>query len=303
MERLGIDLVEERRVVAVAVPAEALGYEELIVHDPADGGKVDDLPAAVRAGVFRAFDELPDRTHNSGILHLIFESIAYAAAAALYAHLRGRDGDPLSADERWKVVLAAALGALVGSRLLAAVADLPGSAGAWRHPLWWVHGKTIVGGLLGGWGAVELVKARTGIRARTGDLFAAPLALGIAIGRIGCFLSGPGDHTAGRPTSLPWGISIDGGVRRHPVALYEIAFLLLLLPALRRRAARRAPGEAFRLFLGAYLLFRLIVDFWKPEPPPIALGLTAIQWACVLGIVPLLARRESHASAAAEAPA
>jgi len=182
------------------------------------------------------------------------------------------------------VILAAALGALAGSRLLAAIADLPAFPGGWRRPSFWIHGKTIVGGLLGGWIGVELAKRRAGIRARTGDLFAAPLAVGIAIGRIGCFLSGPSDHTAGRPTTLPWGIAMGDGVRRHPVALYEIAFLLLLLPLLLRAGRIGPPGSAFRIFTGGYLLFRLAVDFAKPDPPPLAGGLSAIQWACAAGI-------------------
>lgn len=182
------------------------------------------------------------------------------------------------------MILAAALGALAGSRLLAAVADLPAFPGAWHRPAYWIHGKTVVGGLLGGWIGVELAKWRAGIRVRTGDLFAAPLAAGIAIGRVGCFLAGPGDHTAGTPTSLPWGIAVGDGVRRHPVALYETAFLLLLLPVLLRLGRSGTPGNAFRLFAGAYLAFRLAVDFVKPDPPPIAGGLSAIQWACVAGL-------------------
>ena len=210
--------------------------------------------------------------------------MGYAAGAALYGYLRRRDGDPVTEEERWGVILAAALGALAGSRILAAIADLPAFAGAWRRPAYWIHGKTVVGGLLGGWIAVELAKRRAGIRARTGDLFAAPLAAGIAIGRIGCFLAGPADHTAGTPTSLPWGIAVGDGVRRHPVALYEVAFLLLLFPLLLRVGKTGAPGSAFRLFAGAYLAFRLGVDFLKPDPPPIAGGLSAIQWACVAGL-------------------
>ncbi len=48
------------------------------------------------------------------------------------------------------------------------------------------------------------MKRIAGIRSRTGDLFAVPLCVGIAIGRIGCFLAGLADDTYGKPTSLPW---------------------------------------------------------------------------------------------------
>ena len=104
----------------------------------------------------------------------------------------------------------------------------------------------------------------------------------MCIGRIGCFLAGPIDKTAGMPTALPWGIAIGDAIPRHPVALYEVAFLLLLGLALRRVTR---DGDRFRIFLASYLAFRLAVDFLKPEPPPILLGLSAIQWACAAGML------------------
>jgi prolipoprotein diacylglyceryltransferase len=142
-------------------------------------------------------------------------------------------------------------------------------------------GKTVVGGLLGGLIAVEVVKKFAGITRSTGDLFVYPAITAMVIGRIGCFLTGPLDRTAGLPTTLPWGVAIADGVKRHPVALYEIAFLLALVPIV--RLARR-EGDRFRLFLSSYLLFRLLVDFLKPEPPRNLAGLSAIQWACVAGL-------------------
>ena len=64
-------------------------------------------------------------------------------------------------------------------------------------------GKTIVGALIFGLISVELIKRYIGLRQSTGDLYAIPLALGIAIGRIGCFLTGLSDNTYGTPTNLP----------------------------------------------------------------------------------------------------
>ena len=77
-------------------------------------------------------------------------------------------------------------------------------------------GKTIVGGLIGGLVGVELVKLAMGIRRSTGDLYAPALAVAIAIGRIGCLLTGVADDTSGTPTSLPWGMDLGDGVSRHP---------------------------------------------------------------------------------------
>jgi prolipoprotein diacylglyceryltransferase len=218
------------------------------------------------------------------LLHAFFETLGYVAAGLVYARLKRHD--VLAQETRWTVIAGAAVGAAIGSRLLfwlcrpsltlAHLADV--------HYLF--GGKTIVGGLLGGWIGVELTKKMAGIRRSTGDLFVFPLLIATAIGRIGCFLAGPQDATYGDPTSLPWGIAIGDGVRRHPVALYEIAFLLALAPLLRFVQQRsRVEGDTFRVYLSAYLLFRLCIDFIKPEPPPLFAALSAIQWACVAGLL------------------
>ena len=141
-------------------------------------------------------------------------------------------------------------------------------------------GKTIVGGLVGGLIAVEWTKRRIGVTARTGDLFALPLAIGLAVGRVGCFLTGLDDGTFGTATTTWMGIDFGDGIARHPTQLYEIAFLAMLglvLAASPRAFAR--SGDRFRLFMIAYLAFRLVIDALKPEPR-LALGLSSIQWAC-----------------------
>lgn len=214
--------------------------------------------------------------------HLVFELLAYFVGFRLYLAERRRRGDFLDDPRRWWIVAAAAVGAALGARLLFLL-ECP--AETLRHlgdPAYVLGGKTIVGGLAGGWLAVEAVKRSLGIRGRTGDLFAVPLAAAIAIGRVGCFLSGMEDHTYGLPTGLPWGIDLGDGVARHPTALYEVAFLALLIAGLlawRRRGA--APGDLFRGFVAAYFSFRLAVDFLKPAACRGA-GLSAIQWVCVL---------------------
>ena len=218
-------------------------------------------------------------------LHFLLEAGGYLLAVAIYLRQRRRLGDPLSDDRRLSLVVAAAIGAAVGSRALFWLCE-PGQT--LRHAAdlaYLAGGKTIVGALLGGLAAVELRKRALGITAPTGDLYVVPLCAGMAVGRVGCFLAGPADHTAGTPTSLPWGIAWGDGVRRHPTALYEIAFLLLLALLLRRATVEPArPGFAFALFLASYLAFRLAVDFIKPEPPPLWLGLSAIQIACGIGL-------------------
>lgn len=197
-------------------------------------------------------------------MHLLFEVAGYVAGVIVYLLLRRRD--PISESDRATVFAGAAIGASIGARTLVLF-----------------QGKTIVGGLLGGLIGVELIKRWNDITRSTGDLLVYPLVTAIAIGRIGCFLTGPIDKTAGLPTSLPWGVAMGDSVKRHPVALYEIAFLLLLALLLTR--PMKIEGDRFRIFLSSYLAFRLAIDFLKPEPPPIFLGLSAIQWACALGLL------------------
>ena len=209
------------------------------------------------------------------LLHTLFEVLGYISGFAVYAVMRHRRGDSLDDRSRLNVLAAAAIGAALGSRLLFFFCEPARMS---------IMGKTIVGGLLGGWIGVEIVKKLTNVESKTGDLFVLPLITAMAVGRIGCFLAGPADHTEGLPTSLPWGMAMGDSVRRHPVALYEIAFLVALIPLVEFVRRRQQPGAAFKLFLGSYLAFRLGVDFLKPDPPPIALGLTSIQWACAAAL-------------------
>jgi prolipoprotein diacylglyceryltransferase len=222
--------------------------------------------------------------------HPVFESLAYAAGYAVFRRLRARQGDVVAEPQRWTVLAAAAVGALVGSRLLGLAEQWPTVEAAWRsgHLLQMVlspGGKTIVGGLLGGWLGVEIVKRINGIHRRTGDLFALPLCVGIAVGRIGCLLAGLADDTYGKPTTLPWAVDLGDGIGRHPVQVYEILFLILLGILLSTRA-KLAEGARFRIFLGSYLAWRVVIDFLKPQP--LIHGLNLIQWSCLAGIAVLV---------------
>ena len=211
--------------------------------------------------------------------HWVFESLAYLLGFRLYAWMRARSGDHLSGSNRMWVVAAAVAGAALGSKLLYWLADPAKTISNWNNLYYLMAGKTIVGGLIGGLIAVEWIKRRLDIRRRTGDLFAIPLAAGIAIGRVGCFLSGLGDDTYGVETSMAWGVDFGDGIHRHPTQLYEIAWLVLLaawLSLLSRR--RHREGDLFKTFMVGYFGFRLLIDFLKPGAA--LAGMTAIQWAC-----------------------
>jgi prolipoprotein diacylglyceryltransferase len=151
-----------------------------------------------------------------------------------------------------------------------------------------VHGgKSLVGGLAGAYFGAVVTKRLLGYRQKTGDVFAPAVALGIAVGRVGCFLT----EQVGTPTGASWGfvpppeLAADipncpqclDGVPLHPSFLYEIAFCLLafgVLVVLRGRIS--VPGELFKLFLLGYGFFRFFVEFVRGNQV-IAFGLTGTQ--------------------------
>jgi len=225
-------------------------------------------------------------------LHPLFESLGYFLGFAVYRQARRKSGDVLDDRRRWSIIAATTLGALLGSRLLGLLEQAPRVHLALSQLLAPSGGKTIVGGLLGGWLSVELVKKWKGIHTRTGDLFAIPLCVGIGVGRIGCLLAGLSDDTYGTPTSLPWGVNFGDGIARHPTQAYEILFvaaLALILQFLKSRPHKN--GSLFRVFMAAYLTWRLLIDFLKPEP--LVFGLNLIQWACAAGLAILIADRKT----------
>jgi prolipoprotein diacylglyceryltransferase len=221
--------------------------------------------------------------------HFVFEAIAYAAGFQLFLFLRRRRSRNAMAgtvplEQTAWILVGCVFGALAGAKLLA-WAESPIEYWTARGNLAaWLGGKTIVGGLLGGWIGVEIAKKRIGITHSTGDTFVFPLLLGIVIGRVGCFLTGLADHTHGVHTTLPWAVDFGDGPR-HPTQLYEIAFLMLFGVALILRARKpHFDGELFRLFMLGYLAFRFTIEFLKPRYAP-WLGLSAIQLAAMIGAI------------------
>lgn len=153
------------------------------------------------------------------------------------------------------------LGALVGAWLLGSANSLA------AHPFGLSH--SIAGALAGGIVAVELWKWRHGVTVSTGNSFAAPLAAGIAAGRLGCLFAGLADYTYGTPTMLPWAVDLGDGVGRHPVPLYEALtmgiFAVVLLRA-RISGAAWAERHAFHALAIVYAVQRFVWEFLKPYP-------------------------------------
>jgi prolipoprotein diacylglyceryltransferase len=219
--------------------------------------------------------------------HPVMEIIAYAGGFQLYLFLRRRNCFPAAAptpEQSLWLLVACICGAAAGSKLLAWAESAPLYLSQPIGVTLLAEGKTVVGGLLGGWAGVEITKKLLRITHSTGDIFVFPLILGMAIGRIGCFLTGLSDHTCGLPTHLPWGVDFGDGIPRHPAQLYDICFLTLLALVLGVRQSRRKRpnGQLFAIFLLCYLLYRFGIEFIKPRWTPLA-GLSMIQAASLIG--------------------
>jgi prolipoprotein diacylglyceryltransferase len=200
---------------------------------------------------------------NGAILHTAFDVIAWVVAAlSLYwVTRRGGQFPPVPARD-WRYIAVLLCGAGIGALVL-------GTANLWLSQVSGVA-RSIEGAIAGGILAVELYKRSAHITARTGARFALPLALGIAIGRIGCYLAGLEDFTYGTPSALPWAHDFGDGIGRHPVQLYESAamgaFAIFYVVRV-RRDDRFVIENGFYLAVGYYGLQRFLWEFLKPYGP------------------------------------
>ena len=212
-------------------------------------------------------------------VHLILEYAAFFFGYRYYSYLKKNAVDVISSTNRLTVILGAAIGAFFGSRIF----------GLLEHPyaifqqsvFYIVNTKTIMGGLFGGLLGVETAKKIIGEKNSSGDLFTLPIILGIFIGRVGCFLTGIKDFTYGRETEFFMGMDLGDGLLRHPLALYELFFLIILFLVLKNNQHKfMESGTVFKCFMLSYFGFRFMIEFLKPNQF-FVLGLSSIQLLCI----------------------
>ncbi|MEU4313843.1 prolipoprotein diacylglyceryl transferase family protein [Nocardia sp. NPDC024068] len=215
--------------------------------------------------------------------HGFFVALGVAVAAVVFV-LECRRRNALR-EESLVAVTGALVGGAIGMRLSGIAETL--------DPLetWMFGARSVLGGLLGAYIGVLVAKRIIGYRERTGDLFAPAVALGMAVGRIGCHLT----EAPGRETGLPWGVHAPGtvpecpgcvsGSAMHPSFIYEIVFQFAAFLWLRWARDRiTAPGELFTLYVSAYAVFRFLVEFTRANET-VWLDLTRPQWFLLPGLV------------------
>jgi phosphatidylglycerol:prolipoprotein diacylglycerol transferase len=176
------------------------------------------------------------------------------------------------------IALGAIIGGVIGAKLFVMLAYWQTLVSNFNWDII-LTGKSIVGGLIGGTIGVLITKKILHIsNQRRGNLFAPAIALGVAIGRIGCFLKG---CCYGKPTNLPWGVDFGDGILRQPTQVYESIFMLIMFFYLWNRNKKNpAPGSSFSILMVSYFIFRFFIEFIREEPV-LFLGLTFFQYICI----------------------
>ena len=199
------------------------------------------------------------------------------------------------------MVAAAAIGGLIGARLLLILEEWSSFI---RSPWYFIFsgaGFSWYGGLIGGALAVTWVVQRHRIPwLKAADISAPAAALGYGIGRIGCFLAG--DATWGKVTDVPWGVAFTSaifgwvdpltgvpyppGVKVHPTQIYELIQSLVVFGILWPLRKNGYPdGKIFWFYLTLAGSMRFLVEFWRANPV-VGFGMTEYQWISI-GLVAL----------------
>jgi phosphatidylglycerol:prolipoprotein diacylglycerol transferase len=204
--------------------------------------------------------------------------LAFLACGLILARRLREWGRP--ADWSYEIVFSALVGGIVGARVDYLIQNYDKVSDDLLGNIFSGSGLVWLGGLLGGAIGVVLWARRRGfLGVALLDLCAVPLAIGYAIGRIGCQLSGDGDY--GKASDLPWAMSYPHGTvptstEVHPTPIYETLAMGAVALLLWNLRDRYRTGVLFALYLVLAGIERLLVEFIRRNDTA-ALGLTLPQ--------------------------
>ena len=206
---------------------------------------------------------------NPVVIGSLFNALGYAVGGALYWYEAKRR--KLATEGISRIVLIGAIAGVLLARLVERIAE-GGQFASLLDPT--NGGRTILGGVIGGWIAVEITKRRMGIRTSTGPLWAVALPAGEFFGRIGCWFNG---CCYGRACSLPWAVRQHGEMR-HPTQFYLALSAAAIFGIV---WWGRDRIRVFPLYLVLWSLSRFVIEFFR-EPVGHANGLNSAQVACAV---------------------
>jgi phosphatidylglycerol:prolipoprotein diacylglycerol transferase len=212
--------------------------------------------------------------------------LAAGMIAALYVSVRLARADGLDPNRAYDLGLYTIGASLIGSKVLLVLTE-PRllESGNFFSKEFWSSGGVYFGGFISAFLGSILFARLMGMNWwRVADAFSPGIALGQAIGRIGCFAAGCCWGTA---CDLPWGVhfpqegylnsGVPAGVPLHPVQLYEAAATLALFFFLLWFRRRRAfTGHVVLAYLVLYCAVRFTLEFWRDDPRGDVFGLTTL---------------------------
>ena len=209
--------------------------------------------------------------------------LAFVACGAILSKRLRELGKPR--DWAYEIVFSALVGGLVGARVDYILQNWDSARHDLLGSLFSGSGLVWLGGVVGGAIAVVLWARWRGFLGLALLDYCAPLlALGYAIGRVGCQVSGDGDY--GKASDLPWAMAYPHGtkpidIKVHPTPIYESVAMGLVALALWRLRDRVRPGILFALWLVLSGVERVLVEFIRRNDH-VALGLTLPQLISVV---------------------
>lgn len=213
--------------------------------------------------------------------YTLFVSLALICGLVCFALLSKRAD--ISKADRLLILLSALTGGILGSKIPIVITRFNMMFTFPENINLLYSEKSIVGGLIGGFLGVLIIKKIFKIKIKMGNDIAPAAALGMAIGRLGCFFTG---CCYGKATGFNFGINFGDGILRHPTQLYEFTFNLILFAVLLylRLKTEQKPGALFKVLVNSYLIFRFFNEFLR-DTQMILPFLTYYQLICVLCLI------------------
>jgi phosphatidylglycerol---prolipoprotein diacylglyceryl transferase len=244
-------------------------------------------------------------------------AIAFIAGLFVTARLAERDG--LDKNRVYDLGLWVLAASLVGSKILMVVTEWDYYRGDWRQMFsldFLRSGGVFYGGFIGAVIASVIVMRMYHLPWwRTADAFAPGIAVGQAIGRLGCFSAG---CCWGNPTTASWGVhfsdqghavtgvptivehldsasrdvwasklgSLTAPLHLHPTQLYEAAAMVLIfLSLLLIRRRRKFDGQVLLCYAALYAVARFVIEFWRDDPRGFIAGVSTSQFIAIVVFV------------------